>query len=66
MLHKELIKNNVKDIDWRDVHILEKFINNHGKIVPRKVTGVTAKMQKKIEKSIKRARYMGFLSYVYK
>ncbi|MBX2810160.1 MAG: 30S ribosomal protein S18 [Myxococcales bacterium] len=50
-------------IDWRDAQILSRFITERGKIVPRRVSGVTAKNQRKLAKAIKTARLMGILPY---
>jgi len=51
------------EIDWRDPNLLGRFITEQGKIVPRRVSGVTAKHQRKLAKSIKQARQMGLLQY---
>ncbi|MEL7370466.1 MAG: 30S ribosomal protein S18 [Myxococcota bacterium] len=50
-------------IDWRDPQILSRFITERGKIVPRRVSGVTAKNQRLLAKAIKRARQMGLLPF---
>lgn len=50
-------------IDWRDPGLLSRFITERGKIVPRRVSGVTAKNQRKLAKAIKRARHMSLLIY---
>ncbi len=57
-------KNNIKHIDYKDIDILKKFINPHGRIIGRKHTGVSAKNQRKLSLAIKRARFMGLLPYV--
>jgi small subunit ribosomal protein S18 len=51
------------EIDWRDPNLLGRFITERGKIVPRRVSGVTAKNQRKLAKAIKQARQMGLLQY---
>lgn len=43
-------------IDYKDVDLLRKFISDQGKILPRRVTGLTAKQQRQITRAIKRAR----------
>ena len=53
-----------KDIDYKDVEILRKYINDKGKILPRRVTGACAKHQRHIANQIKRARFMAILPYV--
>ena len=50
-------------IDWRDPQTLSRFITERGKIVPRRVSGVTAKNQRKLAQAIKTARQMGLLPY---
>lgn len=50
-------------IDWRDAQTLSRFITERGKIVPRRVSGVTAKNQRKLARAIKTARLMGLLPY---
>ncbi|MCC7382149.1 MAG: 30S ribosomal protein S18 [Deltaproteobacteria bacterium] len=50
-------------IDWRDPNLLARFITERGKIVPRRVSGVVAKNQRRLAKAIKRARHMALLPY---
>ena len=57
-------QNNVKFVDYRDVEILKKFINPHGRIMPRRRTGLSAKEQRNVARAIKRARYMALIPYV--
>ncbi len=57
-------ENNIEHIDYKDVHVLKNFLNPNGRIIARKRTGVSAKMQKKLATAIKRARYMGLIPYV--
>jgi len=57
-------QNNIKHVDYKDVEIIGKFINPHGRIISRKRTGVTAKYQRKLDTAIKRARFMALLPYV--
>ena len=51
-------------IDWKDVDYLRRFIPERGKIMPRRISGVTAKDQRHIAKAIKRARTMALLPFV--
>ena len=53
-----------KDIDYKDVEILKKYINDKGKILPRRVTGVCAKHQRKVAKQVKYGRHMGLVGFV--
>src|SRR5687767_6212678 len=50
-------------IDWRDPQLLARFITERGKIVPRRVSGLTAKNQRKLKVAIKRARHMSIIPY---
>ncbi|HIK26845.1 MAG: 30S ribosomal protein S18 [Oscillatoriaceae bacterium SKW80] len=51
-------------IDYKDVELLRKFITERGKILPRRITGLTAKQQRDMTKAIKRARYMALLPFI--
>ncbi|MEZ5425926.1 MAG: 30S ribosomal protein S18 [Pyrinomonadaceae bacterium] len=51
-------------IDWKDVDFLRRFIPERGKILPRRISGVSAKDQRRIARAIKRARTMALLPYV--
>lgn len=52
-----------KDINYKDVETLKRYINEKGKILPRRVTGACAKHQRFIASQIKRARAIGLLPY---
>lgn len=56
--------NHIEYIDYKDVELLKRFISERGKILPRRVTGTSAKNQRKLTIAIKRARIMGFLPFV--
>lgn len=49
--------------DYKEVLVLRRFINERGKILPQKYSGLTAKNQRLLAVEIKKARYMGFLPY---
>jgi len=51
----------VKNVDPGDYGLLEKFVTEHGKIMPTRVTGATAKQQRQIKRGVRRARVMGLL-----
>ncbi len=51
-------------IDYKDVKLLQRFISERGKIVPSRITAVSAKRQRELAKAIKRARFLGLLPYV--
>ena len=53
-----------KSIDYKDVDILRKYINEKGKILPRRVTGACAKHQRHIAEQIKYARFMALIPFV--
>nr|YP_009394552.1 ribosomal protein S18 [Vertebrata thuyoides]ARW63114.1 ribosomal protein S18 [Vertebrata thuyoides] len=64
-------KHNLHDIpkdivDYKDIDLLRKFINDQGKIMSRRSTGLNAKQQKRITKSIKRARILSLLPFLKK
>jgi len=54
----------IKEIDYKDTETLKKFITDRGKILPRRITGVSALYQKKLSNAIKRARHMALLPFV--
>ncbi len=51
-------------IDYKDIETLRKFITERGKILPRRITNLTAQQQRALTTAIKRARYMALLPYV--
>jgi small subunit ribosomal protein S18 len=51
-------------VDWKDVELLRQFIPERGKIMPRRISGITAKDQRRIATAIKRARSMALLPFV--
>jgi small subunit ribosomal protein S18 len=51
-------------VDWKDVEFLERFIPERGKIMPRRISGVSAKDQRRVARAIKRARVMALIPYV--
>nr|QUE29719.1 ribosomal protein S18 [Erythrotrichia carnea] len=56
--------NGIEEIDYKDTDLLKKFVTEQGKILPRRVTGLTAKEQKKVAKAIKRSRMLAYLPFV--
>lgn len=56
--------NNITHIDYKDVDLLKKFISERGKILPRRVTGTSAKYQRKLTSAIKVSRIMALLPFV--
>ena len=52
-----------KDVDYKDVETLKKFVNESGKILPRRVTGNCAKHQRHIAEEVKKARIIALLPF---
>lgn len=57
-------KSGIKYVDYKDPNFLLKLINEQGKILPRRLTGTSAKYQRRVNKAIKRARHIALLPYV--
>lgn len=53
----------IKEIDYKDIDTLTKFITERGKILPRRITGVSAHFQRQLAQAIKRARHMALLPF---
>ena len=56
-------ENGIKDIDYKDVKLLRRFVNDQGKIMPRRITGTSAKMHRKLVRAIKRSRSIALMPY---
>jgi len=57
-------KSGIKFIDYKDPNFLLKFVNEQGKILPRRLTGTSVKYQRKVSVAIKRARHLALMPYV--
>jgi len=57
---------NAPVIDFKDVRLLQGFMSERGKIVPSRITAVSAKKQRELSQAIKRARHLGLLPYLVK
>ncbi|MDR0729648.1 MAG: 30S ribosomal protein S18 [Prevotellaceae bacterium] len=57
-------KAGIKYVDYKDAEFLKKFLNEQGKILPRRLTGNSLKFQHKVSQAIKRARHLALLPYV--
>jgi len=57
---------NAPKIDYKDVRLLQRYISERGKIVPSRITAVSAKKQRELATAIKRARFLGLLPYMIK
>jgi small subunit ribosomal protein S18 len=55
---------NAPKIDYKDVRLLSRFLSERGKIVPSRITAVSAKRQRELALAIKRARFLALLPYV--
>ncbi len=56
-------ENNIK-IDYKNIEVLARFVNLHGRILNRRKTSLSAKSQRELASAIKRARFMGLMPYV--
>ncbi|GAE26218.1 MULTISPECIES: 30S ribosomal protein S18 [Bacillaceae] len=56
--------NKITKIDYKDTDLLKRFISERGKILPRRVTGTSAKYQRQLTIAIKRSRQIALLPYV--
>ena len=57
-------KSGIRYIDYKDPEFLKKFLNEQGKILPRRLTGTSLKFQRKVATAVKRARHLALLPYV--
>ena len=57
-------KYKIRYIDYKDVEFLKKFLNEQGKLLPRRITGNSLKYQRKVSEAVKKARQMALLPYV--
>jgi small subunit ribosomal protein S18 len=54
----------ISHIDYKDVETLKRFLNPHGKIMPRRRTGLSSAAQRQLATAVKRARFMALLPYI--
>ena len=59
-------ENGITDINYKDVKLLRRFVNDQGKIMPRRITGTSSKMHRKLVRAIKRARSIALMPYIEK
>ncbi len=57
-------KMGIKYIDYKDAEFLKKFVNEQGKMLPRRITGNSLKYQRKVSQAIKRVRHLALLPFV--
>ena len=53
----------IKDVDYKEIKVLQRFLSSYAKILPRKKTGICAKHQRKLAQSVKRARFMALIPF---
>jgi small subunit ribosomal protein S18 len=58
--------DNAPKIDYKDSRLLGRYVSERGKIVPSRITAVSAKKQRELARAIKRARFLGLLPYLIK
>ena len=58
------LKSGIKYVDYKNPDFVIKFVNEQGKLLPRRLTGTSQKYQKRVNKAIKRARHLAILPYV--
>ena len=54
----------VEYVDYKNIELLERYLNEQGKILPRRITGVSAKFQRQLTRAVKRARHLALLAFV--
>ncbi|MCV2518742.1 MAG: 30S ribosomal protein S18 [Candidatus Lightella neohaematopini] len=59
-----LTKNYIYQIDYKNVDVLKNYVSESGKIIPSRITGVSAKHQRMIARAIKKARYLSLMPYI--
>jgi small subunit ribosomal protein S18 len=57
-------RTGIKHVDYKDSDFLLKFVNEQGKILPRRLTGTSLKYQRKVSVAVKRARHLALMPYV--
>lgn len=51
-------------VDFKDVELVKRYLNEQGKILPRRITNVSAKFQRQLTRAVKRARHMSLIPFV--
>lgn len=64
MLKTKRFKNDVAYFDYKDVKVLQRYVNAYGQIEPQSKTGLSAKQQRQLATAIKRARHLALLPFV--
>jgi small subunit ribosomal protein S18 len=56
--------NQLSRVDYKDIETIKRFLNPHGKIMPRRRTGLSAAGQRALSEAVKRARFMALIPYI--
>lgn len=59
-----LCEDDVEVVDYKDPELLDRFLTDRGKILPRRATGACSRHQKQLSSAIKRARYLALIPYI--
>ncbi|MFN8671788.1 MAG: 30S ribosomal protein S18 [Candidatus Sericytochromatia bacterium] len=57
------LSNGIREIDYKDVELIKKFLSDNGKILPRRLTGTSTKYQRILTRAVKKARHAGLIPY---
>ena len=57
-------KYNIKYIDYKDAEFLQQFVNEQGKVLPRRITGNSLKWQRRVATAVKRARTLAYMPFI--
>ena len=61
-----VLRANAPKIDYKDTRLLQRYVSERGKIVPSRITAVSAKKQRALAQAVKRSRYLALMPYVIK
>ena len=59
-----LLEPDIKEIDFKDIRLLSRYVTDRGRILPRKITGLSCQQQRMVTRAIKRARQMSLLPFI--
>jgi len=62
--YDRFLRYGLKYVDYKDPNFLTQFVNEQGKILPRRITGTSLKFQRKVSRPVKRARHIALMPYV--
>ncbi len=64
IMAKQSSLNDVKYVDYKDIELLKRYLNEQGKILPRRITNVPAHFQRMLTRAVKRARHLSLIPFV--